>query len=57
MFKALSGEDSPVQRVQVQSLVRELRFHVTHDQKKKLLVLFQDTVQPKEGREIRGKRE
>ena len=49
-----------MQGVQVLSLVRELRFHVTNDPKKRknlLLVLFQDTLHPKEGQEIRNKRE
>ena len=36
-------------RVEARSLVRELRLHMAHGQKKKVLVLFQDTQQPKEG--------
>ena len=42
-------------RVEARSLVRELSLHMAHGQKKKVLVLFQDTQQPKEGWEIRGK--
>ena len=36
-------------RVEARSLVRELSLHMAHGQKKKVLVLFQDTQQPKEG--------